>query len=212
MNTNATPEPTPPRRSLLRSFLIVTAFLAIASVVAVANLLTLSREAAILRDELVDGFEASPSTQIQVSAGPLLLTVVRIGLGFIPDLPEEARLALRAVRKASVGVYQFSGDAHEGRRKMIVSADTRMRRQGWDRVVTVTHDDTLVLAYAPGEGSGWFGGRQKVCVAIFADERLVVVAGTVAVDPLRKLAGLQRMDGTLLPAFSAISKETVRRD
>jgi hypothetical protein len=192
MNTAAPrSSPVPSRRHrILRWFLAGIGICGLLVVVAVVNTVTLTRDAAVLRDGLLDSAEASPRTRIQVSAGPAMLAAVRTILGFIPDVEAEAHLALRAVRRASVGVYELADKLTLANRTAVVlSVDERMRDRGWSRAVAVNNDDNLVLVYLR-ENAG-SGRKQKICVAVCAAKEVVVVAGTVDAAPLAELIARQ---------------------
>ncbi len=155
--------------------------------IAVVNAVTLTRDAVVLRDEVVAALARKSKVKVQVSAGPLLLSAVRSGLSFVKDMPDDARMALRAVRNASVGVYTIDAGGREERApEMFASAAAVMERRGWERVVAVSDGDTQVLVFAPARG-GWTGA-QKVCVAVCDDDKLVVVTGTIGPEPLMDIA------------------------
>src|SRR5688500_18395994 len=104
MNSNdVTSSPRPRRRQIWRWLLGGTALCLGAATLAAYNLVTLPRDAANLRDELTSTLARSTRTQVQVTVGPILLTIARMVVSSINEVPEEARLALRAVRNASVG-------------------------------------------------------------------------------------------------------------
>jgi hypothetical protein len=160
-----------------------------ASALAVYNFVTPTREAMTLREELISALphSAHTRTQVQVTVGPVLLGTVRAVASLIDDVPAEARLALRAVRKASVGVYELAGGLEaDGRARMVSAADDVMQRRGWTRVVGVNDKENLVLVYVPERDPS--GSSERVCVAVCNDEYLVVVSGTISLAPLVELA------------------------
>jgi hypothetical protein len=178
--------PRSPLRTILLSLAGITAVCFIALAAAVLNAITLTRDAAALRNGLLDTVNAHAGTRVQVSAGPLLLGTARIVTSFISEIPEEARLGLRAVRKASVGVYEIPRESLAANHaRMMRVADERMVRRGWSRGVAVNDHDNLVLIYLPKNGGG--GRTQHICLAVCDDDKLVVVAGTIATEPLAKL-------------------------
>ena len=185
MNANhATPQ-APRRRWWVWLLGILGASLLLLAV-GVYNLLTLTRDAAVLRDSVRQAMHERPSTEIQFTAGPVLLTAARAGLAFAPNVPAEARMALRALRKASVGVYTLphAPDATQ-RQAALLAADQRLAERGWHRAVAVNDGDSTVAIYA-SEAFG-FGTREHVCVVVIEGERLVIAAGTVAAEPLVQL-------------------------
>lgn len=158
--------------------------------VAVVSVVTLNRDAAALRDEMLDAIDRRAQTRVQISAGPALLATARSVLAFIPDVDAEARLALSSVRRASVGVYELSASpSRTSRAEMLNAAEQTMNRRGWVRAVAVNDGDDLVLVYLPEDAGS--GSTQKVCVAVCSDRQLVIVAGTIDAGPLAQLIARQ---------------------
>jgi hypothetical protein len=188
MNTAnvSAPEVRRPRR-IWRWLLAGTGICLGAAALAAYNLVTLTRDAGSLRDELISTLTRSTRTQVQVTVGPVLLGVVRAVVSAFDGVPEEARLAMRTVRDASVGVYKIEGRVGSGERtQMFSAADDVMRQRGWTRVVGVSDEENLVLVYSPkGERSG---STEQVCVAVCNEEHLIVVEGSVRMDRLVELA------------------------
>lgn len=159
----------------------------------------LNRDATALRQELMLATGADWNTKVQLSAGPLLLSAVRAGVGCLHDLPPEARAALSAVRSASVGVYERS---HSGgpalRDHLLAAADELMNRRGWIRIVGVADGGDTVMIYLPAGAES--ATPSSVCLAVCSNRELVIVAAQVEPDALaalavreldkRKLAGL----------------------
>jgi hypothetical protein len=172
---------TPPRRHIWCWMLAATCvFLALAAGGAY-NLLTLSRDATALRRGVLDTYAGDSTTRIQLSLDGSLLGLVRTGLIFAP-LPDEARLALKSVRKASVGVYELH-DAMT-RSNLMSRADAVMLARGYNRIVGVIEDDETVLIYVP---DGADAETLDVCLAVMDGKELVVVSARVASEPLMKL-------------------------
>lgn len=165
---------------------------------AAASYLTLDRDAAALRRHVIAATRADWNTKIQVSVGRVTLGVVRSGLG-LSDKPEaaDARLALAAVRNASVGVYGLaSGKVEVSREKLFADTDAGMKKRGWSRLVGVAEDEEAVLVYA-SDGFG-AGDRIELCVAVVNGRELVVASTTVEADALNGL--LERHAGEKLRA------------
>jgi hypothetical protein len=170
-----------PRRHVWRWILAATCvFLAMAAGGAY-SLLTLSREATALRRGVLDTYAGGSSTRFQMSLDGSLLGLVRTGLIFAP-LPAEARLALKSVRKASVGVYELK-DAMS-RSNLMSRADAVMLARGYSRIIGVIEDDETVLIYVPEEANA---DTLEVCLAVLDGRELVVVSARVASEPLLKL-------------------------
>lgn len=190
--TEVASPPSPRPRRIWRWLLAGTLLCLGAATLAAYNLVTLTRDATRLRDELTSTLTRSTRTQFQVTVGPVFMAAVRTVVGVIDDVPAEARLALKAVRGASVGVYKLRGYVDAGERaRMFSAADVVMSERGWTPVVRVIDGESLVLVYLPeGERSG---STEQVCVAVCSGDNLVIVAGGVRMDRLVDLAVQQRL-------------------
>lgn len=186
-DSNSVPTPSRNRRGVWRWILAGLGLCTLIVLVAMMNVLTLSRDAAVLRQELFSSLRVPASPQVQISVGPGLLTLARTAASLIDDVPPEARRALRAVKAASVGVYDVKGriDA-SARARMLPAADAAMERRGWSRVVAVISDHDTVLIYTPSRKS--FGGTQPVCLAVCNADNIVVVSAVVEAGELIELA------------------------
>lgn len=190
--TEVAPQPLPKPRRVWRWLLVGTALCLGAAALGAYHLVTLPRDAAVLRNELTSHLTDSARTQFQVTVGPVFLTAIRWVVSAFNEAPEEARLALGAVRKASVGVYKLRKQMTSSERAgMFSAADEVMRDRGWTAAVRVSDRDSLVLVYLPvGERSC---SIERVCVAVCSEENLVIVSGSVRMDRLVDLAVRQRL-------------------
>jgi len=191
MQTADSTQPISRRGSVWRWIFGVVAACFVFAGVAVFNLVTLTREATVLRNEVFAALDVSARTRIQLSVGPVALTALRTGLSFVDRVPREVRLAFDAVRSASVGVYELRGKvgAHE-RANLFAATDKKMSRRGWTRVVGVNDARDTVLIYMPTEENG--GGAQRICLVVCDRDQIVVVDATAKPEPLIELAGLRR--------------------
>jgi hypothetical protein len=155
----------------------------------VINALTLNREARVVREAMVGALGGRTSTRVQVSVGPLMLGSARTILSFVDDVPEEARVALRSVRAASVGVYQLKADSNRNYAGVLERADAAMARAGWTRMVGVMQPGAkkCVLIYTPASAAD--DGPVRLCVAVCDGRELVVVSAKAAPEELMKLVG-----------------------
>ncbi|MBK8859101.1 MAG: hypothetical protein IPN11_15915 [Opitutaceae bacterium] len=170
-----------PRRHFWRWMLAATGvFLALAAGGAY-NLLTLSRDATALRRGVLDTYAGGSTTRIQLSLDSTALGLVRAGLIFAP-LPDEARLALKSVCKASVGVYELNDVM--ARSNLMSQADAVMLARGYSRIIGVVEDDETVLIYVPDDADA---DTLDVCLAVLDGKELVVVSARVDSEPLLKL-------------------------
>jgi len=124
--------------------------------------------------------------QVEVSAGPMLLGLARLGIGFAP-VERDARLALDAVRRAEVAVFKSrSGGGTDAGMPVLRAADATMTRRGWERLVGVVNDEATVAVYVPRGRSS--DESLEACVLVLNDEHLVVVSARTELMPLLELA------------------------
>ena len=104
-----TPAPAPRRHVwrwvFLAAGICLTPFVILGAVA--LSFISLDRNAATLRNRVMDATDSGWHTKVQLSVGGVTLGAARQVLRFIhaPDI-DEARLALSAVHRASVGVYE----------------------------------------------------------------------------------------------------------
>lgn len=151
--------------------------------VAVASYVTLDRDASVLRRHVMKATNADWQTKVQCSVGRITIGAVRSGLFFVrkPEV-DDARLALAAVKHASVGVYQLRHrDADWSREQLFVETDRAMADRGWMRLVGVSERDgaEAVLVYAPEDIED--DEPIDICVAVVNGRELVIVSTTI--DP-----------------------------
>ena len=156
--------------------------------VGLLSMLRLDRDAAALKREVMAASETGWHTKVQLSVGWVTLGAVRTGLRFVNhEHMDEARMALRAVRTASVGVYERDGrEAHLDRTGLFTRTDELMQRRGWTRLVGVAENTVTVLVYTSNDiGSG---NRVDLCLAVLDGNKLVVVSTNVDASALAELA------------------------
>lgn len=166
---------------LLLTPLVVLGFAAI-------SMMTLDRDAAFLRREVMAATDTKWHTKVQMSAGWITLGAVRTGLRFIQaEHMDDARLAMQAVHRVSVGVYE----CNPGRDSLAVEhlfnrTDQAMNHRGWTRLVGVAENDQTVLVYTSEDiGSS---SRLDLCVAVVDGNQMVVVSTNVDASALAELA------------------------
>lgn len=181
------PAPAPRRRRLWPWILGLALAPFVVLGIAAASVLTLDRDAAALRRHVMAASGTEWSTKVQVSVGGLILGGLRTGLWFAPgDEVADARLALGALRHASVGVYERVGGALAlSRQELLVSTDRAMQRRGWTRLVGVAEPKETVLIYVSDDADA--DGPLELCLAVVADKELVVVSTAVAPEALQTL-------------------------
>ncbi len=188
MNTD--PQPPAPRRHVWRWVLLgvgicLTPFVLL--VIAAISFLTLDSDAAMLRKHVMAATDAGWHTRVQMSVGGITLGALRQGLHFVHAKNiEEARLALRAVRHASVGVYErTSGPADWSHLQLFADTDQAMGRRGWTRLVGVADNKDTVLIYVPQDMAT--DGPVDMCMAVVNGRELVVVSTSVDASVLGEL-------------------------
>ncbi len=196
MNAPEAPHTSPRRR---RRWPWVLAFLlspVVLLAVMAVSFLTLSREAAVLRDGAMAASDHAWNTKVQVSVGRLALGCLRFGLRLVPEEKlGEARAALEAVKSVSVGVYQPVAAGTQGSRETLFNqTDREMAARGWMRLAGVAEPRENVLVYVPTEGDD----LRAVCVAVLTRRELVVVAAQL--DAAAVVEFVARHAGRRLPA------------
>jgi len=187
---NSLPNPAQPRRRVWRWVflalgLCLTPFLLLA-IVAV-SFLTLPHDATVLRQHVMAATDSAWRTKIQVDVGGLSLAAIRTGLLLVHDKNmAEAKLALAAVKHASVGVYTRGETKLEySRERLFAETDQAMQQRGWSRLVGVADGKDNVLVYVsqdivPNEPI-------DLCVAVVNGQELVVVSTTIDAAKLAAL-------------------------
>lgn len=187
MNPTEPQRPAAPRRHVWRWVGGLAAGCLLIVAIGIYNLVTLSRDAAALRQELFSALDLRASPKVQISVGPGLLAVARLGMTFVDSVPPEAREALKAIKAASVGVYQLRENLpSEGRAKLFAAADGLMKRRDWIRVVGVNNDHETVLIYMPANSRN--RDVLRVCLAVCQRDQVVVVSAVAEGEALIELA------------------------
>lgn len=205
---NAAPSINPPRRRLWLWILgLCLAPLVVFGAVAI-SVLSLDRDAAVLRNHVMAGTHANWQTRIQLSVGGITFGLVRAGLSFAkdndPDI-EDALLALKAVNGASVGIYErgSSKDGLGSTAQLLTDTDKAMTRRGWSRLVGVVDKKEAVIVYVPVRCDT--DGPIDICLAVINGRELVVVSATVDATGLAELvekhAGAELKRGLKLAQF-----------
>ncbi len=179
-----------PRRSVWRWILLGAALLFTPVLIVglgVLSVLTLDRNAATLRHELMAATGSDWHTKVQLNAGWTTLTAARGVLHFVRhEHMDEARLALASVRHASVGVYERRAEsALASLADVLRETDTIMQGRGLVRMLCVQEGRQTVLGYTSAQ-PGW-GNRVDFCLAVLDGKELVVVSTKIDADALSTL-------------------------
>ncbi len=174
-------------RWIILAFLVMVTPVVVVAL-GVASMFRLNGEAALLRQEVMAASDSEWSTKVQVSAGWCALTTVRTILQVVEhEHRAEAQLALAAVRRASVGVYERVGRAGEmSAGRMVTEIDRKMQKRGWSRLVGVLERNETVLVYTSDELGA--GDKLEICVAVLDGDEMVIVSTKVDADKLYELA------------------------
>jgi hypothetical protein len=187
MTTN--PTIVPPRRGwrLLHWFFIALAAMVVVVAAEVGSIFLLSAEASDLRRGFADSTDLAMETKVQLSIGPGLLGLGRLVTSFIDEVPPEAREAMKAVRRTSVGVYELDRLPSETERiNFWRLATEKLTQSGWRQVVSVQEGAQSVMVFMPATESS--GDEIEICLAVCEGRNLVIVSAMTATEPLLKLA------------------------
>ncbi|GAB5562326.1 MAG: hypothetical protein SynsKO_39730 [Synoicihabitans sp.] len=143
------------------------------------------------------------STRIQFSIGPGMVSLAQAVSFFIDDIPPEARQALGALQEASVGIYELANSPmQENRARMMVRANEKMEREGWQRIVAVRDQSDTVLIYVPNGAD--FADDLRLCVTVWSGREIVIVSATV--EPADLIEIVQDHEGFLQEAIPQLSR------
>jgi hypothetical protein len=190
MNPESASQTPAPRRRIWRWVLLATGLCLAPLLVlgaVVLSYLTLDGDVRTLRSHVMAATDARWTTKVQMSVGGVTLGAVREGLRFVhhKDIGD-ARLALSAVKHASVGVYELaSGHPDCSRERLFEDTDRAMARRGWTRLVGVADTKETVLIYVQKEPKD--NEPIDLCLAVVGGRELVVVSTTVDPDVLGEL-------------------------
>ena len=195
---NPAPQAPAPRRHVWRWVLLglgicLTPFVLLGIVA--ASFLTLDRDAAVLRKQVMAATDSGWHTKVQMSVGRITLGAVRTGLCFVhhKDMAD-ARLALAAVRHASVGVYERqAGGGDWSREQLFADTDRTMGKRGWTRLVGVADQKDTVLVYVSQDITD-NDDPVDLCVAVVNGKELVVVSTSIEPSQLAELAAKHAPD------------------
>lgn len=198
------PRPAAPRRISpwlvgILGLVLVTAALPVLVALGVWSCIRVGGDARALRSAALRASGQRWDRQVEVSAGPVLLGLARLGIGFAP-VERDARLALDAIRRAEVAVFKSRHrGATDSGMPVLQAADTTMTRRGWERLVGVVNHDATVAVYVPRDNRSdeWL----EACVLVLNDENLVIVSGRTELMPLLELAERHRAGTGPLFAF-----------
>ncbi|MBL9213501.1 MAG: hypothetical protein JNL92_23755 [Opitutaceae bacterium] len=182
-----TPLPSPPPAPRRRIWLWVAGLCLVPFVVlalVAVSYLSLERDAAALRRQVMRATAGAWTTQVQVSVGSVTLGGLRTALAFVGHPhAATARRGLRAVSRASVGVYRRKDSVDPGRASsLLLGPDRGMQQRGWTRLVGAQRRDEWVVVYVAADAGT--GRSMECCVAVLKPRELVVVSVALEADAL----------------------------
>ncbi len=145
----------------------------------------LGSDAAALRESVVTSANPPIHRQAELKLGWVPLTLARLGLR-LADLEPEARLALESVRGVEVGLYGCGdADASRGATDILAAGDDAMRPRGWERVVGVIQEETVVGVYTRDNARD--PDDLRFCVVVRHGDHLVLAAVQCRAGPLMEI-------------------------
>lgn len=155
----------------------------------VNRLVRIDRDASLLRDEFVQSVDLPVHSRVQLNLGPATLLPARFFIRFIKEIPPEARLALSAARRASIGIYSLDTyDRAIDPSTFLNSAMKKMEARDWNLAVSVRDGNDTVMVYLPRNWS--LDDEIDVCVAVCDGSELILVSAGLRMEPLMELAGM----------------------
>lgn len=179
----------PQRRGWLLLALILMPCALVTVLVTGCFSLSLSRDAAVLRQSVIENSAGSWDQQIEIGVGAIPFYVARFALQFV-EIPPEARAALQSIKSAEVGVYQLhrnGTERHFG--EILDAADAAMSERGWERMVAVASWHNCVAVYVAKNLKS--SGNVRVHLVVMDGRQMVVASGKANLAPLAEFAQRQ---------------------
>ena len=155
-------------------------------VLLVYRTITVGGDIRAVRGVLLKDLGVKCASKVEISAQPWVVALTRLGLGFAP-LEPEARLAMKSIRSAEVGVYRLAANLNDRERcELFRQVATRMADRHWDRTVTVIGRDEMVMVFSPDEKEN--SSNIDAFVFVLNGRDLVLVSGRGNLDPIVELA------------------------
>jgi hypothetical protein len=152
-------------------------------------------ETAALRKAAASSLPGGCNKKVALNVGWFTTACIRKGSQFV-NMPPEALAAMNSMRSVDFGVYELNHEpSEESLAQLFNRADAAMKLRGWDRIVGVRDNGTMVAVYFPKKSVPFSKVRFS---AIVVDGRDMVVASASAnLDPLVDFAH-DRMGTNLL--------------
>jgi hypothetical protein len=195
MNATAIPPVIKPRRRLRWLAWLGLCLLAccVAAVLFVVNLFILSRDARAMRNAVTAAAPAGLQTRLELSVGGVVLGLARGGMRLVPDVPTEARSAMKSMRGAEVGLYRLNSPGGKNPAALFQAADEAMAKRGWEMVVRAVHGQEAVAVYVPVALKP--GRPLRALVLVLKEQDCVIASVRADLEPLLKLAEQAIADG-----------------
>jgi hypothetical protein len=155
--------------------------------VTAARLFSAEADTRALDAAVLEAAGADRPANLQVRVGPVLITLARLVVALVPEVPEEARLALRAVRSAEVSLHQLApSHGRLDRVSLLSRADAALAGRGLERVAGVVDGGQVVAVYVR---TGSTRARDlSVAVLMLDGDQLITVRARADVEALAGLA------------------------
>jgi hypothetical protein len=185
MNTHPAIRPHSPFRSFWIAVFVVPLALGIAGILYLASFFIVSGETRALRNAMLEGNRSEYKRIVEVNTGRLPLAAARFGLGFLNDIPPEARQMMASLRKGEVSVYKSRHHQKPDGTKLLENTDRAMDQRGWYRLAGVFWEGRFVAVYLKDAPES--ERMANVCVAVLDRENLVCASATAEWEPLIEL-------------------------
>jgi len=158
--------------------------LLLAIAIGIATFFWVSPEIRILRNAAIENSSGRFEKKIELNVGRASFGAAKLATAFISDIPDEARVALNSAKGAQVSIYK-AHVASADYRKVFESADRKMEKRGWYRIVGVANRDNSVAVYIPTKMNS--AHDTEACVMVLNGDQLVCAYGRSDLEPLFKL-------------------------
>jgi hypothetical protein len=159
----------------------------------VGSMFLLVKEAADLRGSVTKSMDMAMQTKVQFSVGPTIIGLGKVAISFVDDVPPEAKMAISAMRNASVGVYELDRMPSADQRIALWEATGQsLESEGWTRIVSFNENHQSVMVFMPNAARDT--DELEVCVIVCDGRELVIVSATADSKPLVELVRGQMGD------------------
>jgi hypothetical protein len=152
-----------------------------------------SSDTQALRDAALESGFAQSREKIEIGAGFFTVGFAKLASRFV-ELPDEARLALSALRNAECAVYEIK-HRRESLSSILTRADEAMEGRGYERLAGVIKDRKLVAVYVPHERSSSARVLQASVLVLDGQHLVCASAEANAGDLIELATSKLKLDG-----------------